>query len=151
NKKIKLKAIINLSASPFDINKNERRMRRAKTISDIFGVPFIYINRVGGEDEVLFDGQSFIMKGEDVLKKLPSFTEASSSIVMKDLQAFAPKVEKFKSENTWESLFNPRINFDTKPAVIKSWDEQTCLEVLMALQFGLQEYAKKTGFKKFLV
>lgn len=148
---LKLKGIINLSASPFDINKNERRMKRANTISEIFGVAFIYINRVGGEDEVLFDGQSFIIQNESLLKKLPPFTEASASISIQDLTPFGTKEDHFKTENTWESLFNPRINLSTKPAVIKTWDEQNCLEALKALQFGLQEYAKKTGFKKFLV
>jgi NAD+ synthase (glutamine-hydrolysing) len=149
-RKIELKAIINLSASPFEAAKKSKRTERARNISLLFGCPFIYLNRVGGEDEVLFDGTSFVMNGANTLAELPSFVAASESLELPVKSAYK-EAPQFRQENTWEGLFAPRINESTHPAVLKSWDEEECLEVLKALQFGLQEYAQKSGFNKFLI
>jgi NAD+ synthase (glutamine-hydrolysing) len=149
-RKIELKAIINLSASPFEAAKKSKRTERARNISLLFGCPFIYLNRVGGEDEVLFDGTSFVMNGANTLAELPSFVAASESLELPVKSAYK-EAPQFRHENTWEGLFAPRINESTHPAVLKSWDEEECLEVLKALQFGLQEYAQKSGFNKFLI
>lgn len=148
---ITLKAIINLSASPFEAAKKSKRIERAQNISLLFGCPFIYINRVGGEDEILFDGQSFVMNGRELYKELQSFKAVSESFDISQLSGPYADMPKFRPENTWEGLFSPRINTAVNPAVLKSWNEEELLEVLKALQFGLQEYARKSGFKKFLV
>ncbi len=150
-KNLKLSAVINLSASPFEAAKKHKRLERARNISLLFGCPFIYVNRVGGEDEILFDGTSFIINGSELFKELPSFKEASVSLELPPKGSFYQEKPTFRPENTWEGLFAPRINTSIKPAVIRSWSEDECLEVLRALQFGLQEYARKSGFKKFLV
>jgi NAD+ synthase (glutamine-hydrolysing) len=150
-KKIKVKAVINLSASPFEAAKRSKRLERARNISLQFGCPFIYVNRVGGEDEILFDGSSFVMHGNELFKELPSFKAASESVDLSALHGPYSEKPLFRPENTWEGLFSPRINTSINPAVIKSWTEEECLEVFKALQFGLQEYARKSGFKKFLV
>lgn len=150
-KNIKMRAIINLSASPFEVTKRAKRLERARNISLWSQCPFIYVNRIGGEDEILFDGQSFVMNGSDLYQELTAFKAESLGLDLTGLQG--PYTEKplFRTENTWEGLFNPRINYTTKPAVLKSWSQEDCLAVLKALQFGLQEYARKSGFKKFLV
>ena len=150
-KKLQLKAVINLSASPFEAAKRSKRLERARNISLQFGCPFIYVNRVGGEDEILFDGSSFVMHGNELFKELPSFKASTESLDLSALKGPYSEKPYFHPENTWEGLFLPRINSTVKPAVIKSWTEEECLEVFKALQFGLQEYARKNGFKKFLV
>jgi len=150
-KNLKLKAIINLSASPFEATKKAKRLERAQTISEMFRAPFIYLNRVGGEDEILFDGTSFILNGADLELELDSFKESHASFEVQEFKPSEKIVTTQKTENTWESLFSPRINTHIRPAVLKSWTDEECLEVLKALQFGLQEYARKSGFKKFLI
>ena len=150
-KKLKLKAIINLSASPFEAAKKSKRLERSRNISLLFGCPFIYLNRVGGEDEILFDGASFVMNGTQLFKELPSFKAVCESFDVTLVNGPYAEKPQFSFQNTWEGLFAPRINTSLNPAVIKSWTEEECLEVLKALQFGLQEYAQKSGFKKFLV
>ena len=150
-KKLHLKAIINLSASPFEAAKKSKRLERARNISLQLGCPFIYLNRVGGEDEILFDGTSFVMHGSELFKELPSFKAVSESLDISSLAGPYTEKPQLRPENTWEGLFAPRINTFLNPAVIKSWSQEECLEVLKALQFGLQEYAHKNGFKKFLV
>lgn len=151
DKRLKIKGVINLSASPFEAAKKKKRFERAKTISLQFECPFIYLNRVGGEDEILFDGGSFVMAGSELAIELKSFEADSKSI---DLAEIAGKYEEkpiFRPENTWEGLFAPKIDSTKKPATLKPWSDEECSEVLKALMFGLQEYASKSGFKKFLV
>ena len=150
-KKLSLSAVINLSASPFEAAKRSKRLERSRNISLLFGCPFVYVNRVGGEDEILFDGASFIMNGTDLYKELPSFKAVSEDVSLPELVSHYKEKPLFRQENTWEGLFSPRIDTSVRPAVIKSWTDDECLEVLKALQFGLQEYARKSGFKKFLV
>jgi NAD+ synthase (glutamine-hydrolysing) len=150
-KNLKVDAIINLSASPFEAAKKKKRFERARNISLQFGCPFIYINRVGGEDEILFDGGSFIMTGEKVSLEMKSFETESKALFLEDLSGLYDSKPQFAQENTWEGLFNPRIDTSTTPARLNTWSDEECEEVLRALIFGLQEYASKSGFKKFLV
>lgn len=150
-KRLKVDAIINLSASPFEAAKKKKRNGRAKNISLKFGCPFIYVNRVGGEDEILFDGASFIMSGSTLSHEMKSFEADQKSILLEELQGDYSAKPEFTKENTWEGLFSPKIDTKTTPATLKSWSNEECEEVLRALIFGFQEYATKSGFKKFLV
>src|SRR3546814_19597655 len=66
------------SSDLYEINKDERRIdaicgARVKET----GLPIIYLNRVGGQDELVFDGASFILSAEgDVVHRLPEWGEA---------------------------------------------------------------------------
>jgi NAD+ synthase (glutamine-hydrolysing) len=148
---LKLSGLINLSASPFDYNKKSKRRDRAKSLSHLFKCPFVYVNRVGGEDEILFDGSSFILSGDKMLLEFESFKSEVNSYEIDDSHLINSKMTDFNTENTWEGLFSPRINQNQHPATLKEWTNENCKEVLKALQFGFQEYAKKSGFSKFLV
>ncbi|MCK5639365.1 MAG: NAD+ synthase [Gammaproteobacteria bacterium] len=68
--------ILNLNASPFHINKRkEREEVVAERVSEV-GVPIVYVNLVGGQDELVFDGGSFVMdvSGNTNLRA-PAFVE----------------------------------------------------------------------------
>ena len=52
------KVIIAINASPFHINKHEERIAVLKSHADQFQVPIMYLNMVGGQDELVFDGDS---------------------------------------------------------------------------------------------
>jgi NAD+ synthase (glutamine-hydrolysing) len=150
-KNLKIEALINLSASPFEAAKKQKRFERAKNLSLQFGCPFVYINRVGGEDEILFDGQSFVMAGSKIAIELKSFEADSKAFALEEIQGDYSEKPHFHPENTWEGLFAPRIDLTTTPATLKAWSDLECAEVLKALTFGFQEYATKSGFKKFLI
>src|SRR3546814_6972111 len=70
--------LISPNGSPYEINKDERRIdaicgARVKET----GLPIIYLNRVGGQDELVFDGASFILSAEgDVVHRMPEWGEA---------------------------------------------------------------------------
>ena len=56
-----IQAIINISASPFQRNKEEVRKDIFRKISNKYSVPFLYCNQVGGQDSLLFDGRSMVI------------------------------------------------------------------------------------------
>lgn len=150
-KNLSVKMLINLSASPFDDRKKKKRFERAKAISLKFKCPFLYLNRVGGEDEILFDGSSFIVSGDNVALAMKSFEKEVQSVQIEKLAGRYEHEPIFLDENTWEGLFSPRLDQTKRPAELETWTEEQCADILKALQFGLQEYAVKSGFKKFLV
>lgn len=148
----KLDAVINLSASPYFLGKHAKRLERAREISQIFGAPFIYVNRVGGEDEILFDGKSFVINEQEQLLSCQAFVKDTQTL---ELPRGSGKMMTLKStpetKNTWEDLFSASLNDQVKPATLKALSESDCEELTKALIFGVQEYARKSGFRKFSV
>ena len=79
--------IVSLNASPFDSSKLERRLANAVARTVESGLPLIYVNMVGGQDELVYDGNSFaINTGGKLAAHLPSFSE-SVTIVTATAQA----------------------------------------------------------------
>ena len=116
-----LNGIINLAASPFSIEKLEEREISAKNFACYFKSSLYYVNQVGGHDDLIFDGSSFIMneKGE-VTQKLASFKQ---DLLCTELK----QVKKTRVKQ------NPI-------ALIEE-----------ALVLGLRDYAKKCFFKTVLI
>ncbi|MCK4408934.1 MAG: NAD+ synthase, partial [Candidatus Eisenbacteria sp.] len=73
--------LINLSASPFGIGKDEIRYRLFSDHARKHGVPIVLVNQVGGNDELVFDGNSMcVSPGGQLLARLPGFEEAVSVV-----------------------------------------------------------------------
>jgi NAD+ synthase (glutamine-hydrolysing) len=144
-------AIINLSASPFHIGKQKTRVNRAKEISSSFKAPFIYVNQIGLNDEVLFDGQSFVCF-ENVVNQCESFSEDILSYTLcknEQLQPLDYCSSPSRIENTWENLFKARINKEDK--CFKRLSNNELKDIISAQTFALNEYAQKTKMKSFLI
>lgn len=151
SKKIELDGVFNLSASPFTIHKKSKRIERAKVLARLFKVPFYYVNRVGGEDEVLFDGASFICDGVKVHEQAASFAaETLKTTCEKNNYNFEGTIPA-NVDNTWELLFDARIETKSDISRLEKWNDSTCKEVHEALMFGVQEYATRCGFNKFTI
>ena len=73
--------LISLNASPFDVKKSDNRMSHAIARMTETDLPFIYVNMVGGQDELVFDGGSFAvnLKGQ-LAAQLPLMSEAVSLV-----------------------------------------------------------------------
>jgi len=69
-KKVKVDAIINISASPFQRDKEGVRRSLFQEICREYNTPFLYCNQIGGQDSLLFDGRSFAMNstGEIIIQ-----------------------------------------------------------------------------------
>eukprot|EP01137_Pigoraptor_chileana_P031185 Opistho-2@18645 len=70
--------LISPNGSPFEVDKDDRRLNAvAGTRVRETGLPLVYLNRVGGQDELVFDGASFVMNGDlSVAQQLPDWEEA---------------------------------------------------------------------------
>ena len=69
--------LVNISGSPFQVGKQCVRHRLIQTHARRYGLPFVYVNQVGGNDELIFDGGSMALDAAgEVIALLPSFQEA---------------------------------------------------------------------------
>lgn len=73
--------IISINASPSCIGKQEEREKLFKELNTRFfkrySIPFVYVNAVGGHDELVFDGNSFVVnKNGEIVVRLPAFKSA---------------------------------------------------------------------------
>jgi NAD+ synthase (glutamine-hydrolysing) len=65
-----------INASPFEIHKQREREDVARARVRDVGLPLAYVNLVGGQDELVFDGNSFVMDAAgEVVMRAPAFTE----------------------------------------------------------------------------
>ena len=73
--------MLNLNASPFHMGKQEERLQLISRHARQHAMSFLYVNQVGGQDELVFDGSSFATdrKGDCVLQ-LPSWNEAVAMV-----------------------------------------------------------------------
>ena len=66
-----------INASPYEVDKQiqrERQVCRARTLET--GIPLVFVNLIGGQDELVFDGNSFVLDAEgEVAVRAPAFTE----------------------------------------------------------------------------
>lgn len=115
--------LINISASPFRMGKDEIRFKMASSHAMRHKVPFVFVNQVGGNDDLVFDGRSMLITANGrMAASCPPFKE---DIVTIDTHA---------SKDT--SPFQPLDKINS---------------VHDALILGLRDYAKKCGFSRVLV
>jgi NAD+ synthase (glutamine-hydrolysing) len=118
--------IVNISASPFYAEKRFERERPLKAKSRKNKVPIFYVNLVGGQDELVFDGQSLAVDSYGHLIAIGKQFEEDLIITHVDLKnGVAEKVEP-PPYNKEKEMFN-------------------------ALVLGIRDYYRKTGFKKAVV
>jgi len=73
--------ILNLNASPFSLEKHQDRLDVVARRIDEVKKPIIYVNQVGGQDELVFDGGSFAMNADgEVMVQAPEFEEALTPV-----------------------------------------------------------------------
>ena len=70
------------NGSPFEVGKDDRRLSLAVARVTETGLPLVYLNRVGGQDELVFDGASFILNADRKLAlQLPDWEESVTTTV----------------------------------------------------------------------
>lgn len=114
--------LISINASPYYYGKDAVRQRIMRTRVSETGLPILYLALVGGQDDVLFDGRSFVMNPkEDAFHILPAWQTGGQRVTFNG--------EKFTAE---------------KEVIETSFEE----DIYTAIKFGLKEYLAKTGFSK---
>jgi NAD+ synthase (glutamine-hydrolysing) len=73
--------LIVINASPYEIHKQRERESVARARALDVGLPMAYVNMVGGQDELIFDGNSFVMNAEGaVVMRAPAFREGTYAV-----------------------------------------------------------------------
>ncbi|MDO3626976.1 NAD+ synthase [Mucilaginibacter sp. BT774] len=122
--------MINIAASPFAYNHDEERIAILKDNALRYQLPLFYVNHVGAQTELIFDGGSLIFnnKGE-LVDELPYFGETLSHYELTD-----------KSE---VKLLQPSTKRNTRQSDIE--------QIHQALLLGIRDYFYKSGFKSAIL
>ena len=144
--------ILNINGSPFQIGKIEERkkllIKRAKENK----VNIAYVNMVGGQDELVFDGGSMFINFDGKIQVMgPQFTE---KLLVYDL-------DEHKNQDRTQSITysTNSINikaFKNKKHILEKFNtkQEFSIEedqILQALILGTKDYVQKTGFSKVLI
>ena len=134
--------IININASPYDQNKTDLRKELVVKQAKKLGVPIIYLNMVGGQDELVFDGGSFVVNGKgEIIYQAQQFEEELFYIDL-DLEVKEqPKGSILEIRQKVSELDLPQS------AQLLSKNES----LYSALKLGLFDYVSKNNFEKVLV
>ncbi len=143
--------VLNLSASPFTLPKLRERARVFSEDARAHGVPVAFVNQVGGNDELVFDGASAVYAADgSLVARAPLFEEAVL-VVELDLDAarVRPRGASAAGPETTGSGSAPLSAAATpvrraSPAPLLS-DEEAATR---ALVLGTRDYARKCGFSK---
>jgi NAD+ synthase (glutamine-hydrolysing) len=149
--------LVVINGSPYERNKDDRRLELCAERAREAGCPVAYVNLVGAQDELVFDGDSVVVAADgEVLGRAPQFEEA---VLVVDLDvAAADPEDSVAPESRYAGL---RIEglaisaervpaYRPQPAQIapRIRDEE---EVWQALVVGLRDYVRKTGFRSVLL
>ena len=134
--------IININASPYDQNKSDLRKELVVNQARKLGVPIIYLNMVGGQDELVFDGGSFVVDGKgEILYQAQQFEEELFYIDL-DLEV------KEQPRGSLLEIRQKRSELDPlQSALLLSKNES----LYSALKLGLFDYVSKNNFEKVLI
>src|SRR5271170_660087 len=115
--------LISINASPYHMGKRAQRTEIFTATARHFRVPIVYVNQVGGDDQLLFDGTSFAMNPEgEVIACAASFEE---DLVMMDTQTLTGDRHDNLSDE--------------------------CEAVYQALAMGTRDYIRKCGFERVII
>lgn len=120
--------IVNLSASPYRYNKQKLREAMLSHSAKHYNIPIIYANQIGGNDDLIFDGNSVAINREGIVICRAKSFESDLVIV------------EFESEKQ-----------DLLPTSIVELPETEEAEIWSALVLGVRDYTKKCGFTKVVL
>ena len=118
------------NGSPYEAGKTDVRVQLGVNRVVESGLPFVYVNQVGGQDELIFDGGSFVLGADRALKaKLASFREEVATVEFR---------------RGAERLGMP-AGRRSRPS------SATSRSIYQAMMLGLRDYVNKTGFPSVVI
>ncbi len=124
--------IISINASPYELNKDKLREKQIKNIRTKTNLPIIYVNQIGGQDEVVFDGGSFILPDKNKI-------------------IYTNYWQENISYSNWQKKNKNLIYVPTKNKTKESSTLSTNEHILNALKLGLKDYIEKNNFKGVII
>jgi NAD+ synthase (glutamine-hydrolysing) len=126
--------VVNISASPYAMGKPALRERMLAASAAGHGAPIVYVNQVGGNDALVFDGGSMLVGSDGaILARAPLFEEV---LLFADLTTGAASTIRLDGE---------------KVAITAGAADPEADEVHCALVLGVRDYVRKCGFRSAVV
>ena len=162
--------VLNINASPYELDKDDVRLPLVKRRAAEAGATVAYVNLIGGQDELVFDGDSMIVTATgELLTRAGQFTE---ELLVHDLDlppagesANEPGSAPETPARSWEAfdgekeadddmgIVRVRVDTDPRPAAGDRADGGIAerisdeAEIWSALTLGLRDYVDKNGFR----
>ncbi len=145
--------MINISASPFDYDHDDDRKEIIRANVLKYKLPIFYVNAVGSQTEIVFDGGSLVMnRNGRIVKELKYFEEDFAVYDSEDMH---------NNEAGEAGSLTPDREFDKEMRVFKLNDpsrimeymvaEKNIREIYQALVLGIRDYFRKMGFTKAIL
>jgi NAD+ synthase (glutamine-hydrolysing) len=149
--------LVVINGSPYERNKDDQRLELCAGRAREAGCPLAYVNLVGGQDELVFDGDSIVVDADgEVLARAPQFDPALLLVDL-DLREADPDASVapesgysgLRIEGTAISR-DPVPVYTPSPSVVAPRIQDEA-EVYEALVVGLRDYVRKNGFDSVLL
>jgi NAD+ synthase/NAD+ synthase (glutamine-hydrolysing) len=116
--------IINISSSPFTVGKQQLREKMLASIARKYTISLVYVNQIGGNDDLIFDGRSCVFNSQGkMIARALAFNEDVITVDLTDSSSNRIEKDDFTPES----------------------------EIWRALVLGTRDYVHKTGFKSVLL
>ena len=131
------------NGSPFEINKDDARLALVQQRAIEIGAPLAYVNMTGGQDDLVFDGDTIVVGSSgEVIARAPQF-EDGLMVIDLDVRLLSSDPDLIISEA-------PILKYEKiKAGVAKRLDDLD--EIWQGLVVGLRDYVEKNNFKSVLL
>jgi len=131
------------NGSPFEINKDDARLALVQQRAIEIGAPLAYVNMTGGQDDLVFDGDTIVVgSAGEVIARAPQF-EDGLMVIDLDVRLASSDPDLIISEA-------PILKYEKiKAGVAKRLDDLE--EIWQGLVVGLRDYVEKNNFKSVLL
>ena len=127
------------NGSPYERSKDDQRLELVRKRAAQIGAPVVYANMVGGQDDLVFDGDSMVVAATgELLARAPQFQDA-------DLIVDIPARTKSATPDLVISESEPLLTGSATGMIANPLSEEA--EIWEALVLGLRDYIAKNGFK----
>ena len=139
--------IVNISASPFTIGKQQHREAMLGAMARKYGLPVLSVNQVGGADELVFDGRSCAIGADGALAaRAAAF---APDVLLVDLDRLVRPADSGQSGRAGGGEATAAVA--ASPSRVAPDDFTPTFEVWRALVLGVRDYVAKSGFQRVLL
>jgi NAD+ synthase (glutamine-hydrolysing) len=131
------------NGSPYERNKDDVRLALVTKRARQAGAPLVYVNMTGGQDDLVFDGDSIVVGAQgDVIARAPQFEDG---IAVVDIDV----ANKTSSPDVVISEDEVSVDRALVPGIAVRLDDRE--EIWQAMVVGLRDYVEKNGFRSVVV
>ena len=149
--------VVNINASPYFANRLAARERMLATRAADASCALVYVNQVGGQDELVFDGASMVFDADgELLARAPQFVEAVTVVDLDVRPVFRKRLLDPRGRVSTDPL--PEVVLTERPvadedhrAPVVEPALDPIAEVYEALVLGTRDYVRKNGFTDVVI